>query len=312
MRLLALLLVLIAGLAVFAFFCVGILDQREIAFRTLINQPEFELGGVQLNVPILDQPGLYLRVPGIHQVRVYDKRLLRLDARPQNAYTSNNDLILLDYYVLWQIADPQRFFEAFPHDTWIQDARNRIDNTTYSKLRNELARHEIRALLSETREEIVQTATRESAEEVERQGIRIVDLRISGLAYPEQNVPEVYRRMRSERERFALRARAKGEEEARAIRSQADETALVTVAEAERQAEQLRGEGDAQAAAIYADAFNKDPEFYAFTRSLEAYRKALDEQTTLILSPDVPFLRHLFRMTPAADLPPVSGPPPTP
>ena len=311
-RAVSLLGLLLVAAGVFAAFCVGILDQREIAFRTLLNEADFEIGGVRLNEPILDEPGLYLRIPVIHQVEVYDGRLLRFDARPQNAYTSGQDLVLLDYYAMWRIEDPRLFYEAF-RQGGIEAARSRIDNTTYGKLRNELARHALSDLLSDRREEIVAKIARDSAEELTRQGqgIRIVDLQIRGLAYPEQNLDAVHRRMRSERERFALRARAEGEEQARRIRSEADEQVRITLAEAERDAERLRGEGDAEATAIYAAAYGRDPEFYAFTRSLEAYRKALDEQTTLVLSPEVPFLRYLFEM--GRGLPPVSAaPPPTP
>jgi membrane protease subunit HflC len=305
------LLLVVATVVVVGAFCVVILDQREIAFRTLLDRAEFEVGGVKLNEPILSEPGLYLSVPILHRVRRYDKRLLRFDARPQNAYTSQGDLILIDYYVIWRIEDPRRFYEAFPTDTWIENARNRIDNTTYNRLRNALAQQTIGDLLSDQREGIVRRITQAAADEMERQGIRIVDLQIRGLAYPEQNVEQVYKRMRSERERFALRARAEGEEESRAIRSKADEQVQITLAQALRDAERLRGEGDAEAARIYAEAFNRDPEFYAFVRSLEAYEKALDSQTTLILSPEVPFLKYLFQMMPPGGLPAVNAAPPS-
>ena len=122
----------------------------------------------------------------------------------------------------------------------------------------------------------------------------MLDLRIRGLDYPEYNLDQVFRRMRTERERFGMRARAEGTEKSRGIRSKADEESRILLAEAGREATRLRGEGDAKAARIYAGAYGKDPEFYAFMRSLDAYRKALNSQTTLFLSPDLPFLRYLF------------------
>lgn len=294
-RLVALLALLSAGL--FASFCIVILDQREVAFRTLINKPVQEFVGLQLNQPVLDEPGLYVRIPGLHQLYRYDARLHDYSADSQEAYTSGKDLITVDYYAIWQIADPQLFYEAFRSD--MSQARGRIDNTTYSRLRNTLARYAMSDLLSERRDEITAKITEDSNAELAPQGIRVTDLQIRALDYPDRNLEQIYRRMRTERERFGTRFRAEGSEQALAIRAKADEESQVVRAEADREAAKLRGDGDAEAAQIYGDAYGQDPEFYSFVRSLEAYSTSLDGQTTLILSRELPFLRYLFEGGPA-------------
>jgi len=279
--------------AVFASYCIVVVDERQIGFRTLLGIPDPEpVLGVRLNEPLLLEPGWYLQVPGLHHVELFDKRRQRFDSPRHEPQTAPGELIRLEYYVIWRIADPRRFFEAFHgSDT---AAQNQIDNTSYSELRTALGRHALADLLSERRAEILRGVAQRSDTKLGTQGIEVVDLQLRSLDYPDQNLEQIYRRMRSERERYALRARAQGQEEALAIRSRADQEARVVLAEAEREAQELRGQGDAEASAVYAEAYGRDTEFYAFVRSLEAYRKTLDEKTTLILSRDVPFLRYLF------------------
>jgi membrane protease subunit HflC len=275
-----------------ASLCVVVIDQREVAFRTLLDQAEVEVAGLALNRAVLDEPGWYVRIPLVHQLYRFDGRSLRYESSSQLAYTAESLPVRVDYYALWRIADPRLFYESLRTD--LELARARIDNTTYGKLRNALSRYEFSSLLSDQRDAIIADIRAQSDAELARQGIRILDLRIRALDFPEGNLEQIYRRMRSERERFGLRARAQGTERAAAVRSQADQESQVIVAQAEREAARERGEGDAEAARIYGETYGRDPEFYAFTRSLEAYRKALDEQTTLVLSPDVPFLKYLF------------------
>lgn len=291
-------LLILVALGLFASFCVVVLDQREVAFRTLINKPTQEILGYQINQPLLDEPGLYVRIPGLHQLYRYDARLQNYSAASQEAYTSAKDLITVDYYAIWQIVEPQLFYEAFRSD--VDQARGRIDNTTYSRLRNTLAQYAMSDLLSERRDEITAKITTDSNAELAPQGIRVTDLQIRALDYPDRNLEQIYRRMRTERERFGTRFRAQGSEEAQTIRAKADEESTIVRAEADRTSATLRGDGDAAAASIYAEAYGQDPEFYAFVRSLEAYKKSLDDQTTLILSNQIPFLRYLFEGVPNA------------
>jgi membrane protease subunit HflC len=285
--------VLAVAVGVFASFCVFVVDERQVGFRTLLGIPEPEpLLGVQLNQPLLLEPGMYLRIPGLHRIETFEKRRQRFDSPRHEPQTAQGELIRLDYYVIWRIADPRRFFEAFRGSD--VSALNQIDNTSYGELRTALGRYSLSDLLSEQRAGMLQEVRDSSAAKLAAQGIEVLDLQIRNLDYPDANLEQIYRRMRSERERDALRARAEGQERALGIRSGADQQVRVLLAEAEREAQRLRGEGDAEASRIYAEAYARDPEFYAFVRSLEAYRKTIDERTTLILSRDIPFLRYLF------------------
>lgn len=295
------LLLLLATVAVAASFCIVIIDEREVAFRTVLNESDPVVLGFHINRPVLDRPGWYVRVPFLHQLYRYEKRRMRYDrGEPLELQTSEKLLIEVDYYAVWRIADPERYFKSIR----TRDAAlRRLDTVTYSAVQQTLARYTLTDLLSENREEIRNAITRISAEGLEPDGIDVLDLRIRHTVYPEANLPQIYNRMRTERNRFAMRFRAEGEEQSRDIRSGADQQSLIIVSTAEREAARLRGEGDAEATRIYAEAFGKDPEFYEFLRSLEAYRSSLNDQTTMILSREAPFLKYLFQDAGA-------GPPP--
>ncbi len=293
-RALTALLVLVA-LGVGASFCLVILDEREQAFRALLGEPEFALFGFQINQPVLTQPGVYLRIPGLHQLERYDRRLLRYDAEARDAYTSEKLLIMVDYFAMWRIEDPRLFYES---NQTMDGALRRLDTITYSIVRESIGRQPLTALLSPKRDEITASLVREADQALSQFGIRVRDLRIRRTDYVADNLPGIYERMRTERSAVARKYRAQGEERARTIRAEADFESQVVRAGAQRESISTRGEGDALAAKIYADAYGADPEFYAFWRSLEAYREALDEQTTLVLSPENPFLQYLFQDAP--------------
>ena len=284
-------LLLLLTLAVIGSFCIVILDERQQAFRTLLNDPAPKLFGYSLNRAVLTEPGWYFRIPGLHQLYTYDRRLLRYEANPRDLYTSEKLLLEVDYYAMWRIADPRLFFESI---RTLPEALGRLDTITYSELRKTLAQHTLADLLSAKRPEITRAITENSAAKLSPLGIELLDLKLRRTDYPEANVDRIFQRMRTERERFAKKFRAEGEEQARTIRANADRESQVVRAEATGESTTLRGQGDAEAAEIYARAYEKDPEFYAFMRSLEAYEKALDDETTLILSPKLPFLRYLF------------------
>ena len=289
---------LLATLGVAASFCIVIIDEREVAFRTLLNESDPVVFGLHVNpgsgdMPaVLDRPRWYVRIPFVHQLYRYEKRRMRYDrGDPLELQTSEKLLIEVDYYAVWRIADPERYFKSIR----TRDAAlRRLDTVTYSAVQQTLARHTLAALLSAKREEIARTITRNSVEGLRPDGIEVLDLRIRRTVYPEANLPQVYSRMRTERNRFALKFRAEGEEQSRAIRSAADRESLIIVSTADRDSAKLRGEGDAEATRIYAEAFGQDTEFYEFLRTLEAYKMALNDQTTLILSPDAPILKYLF------------------
>ncbi len=291
------LLLIVLTVAVASLFSVVILDEREQAFRTLLNEPEPSVFGLALNRPNLTEPGWYFRVPFLHEFYRYDRRNLHYHSAPHSLNTVDRTLVDVDYYVVWRIANPQRFFESNRGEA---AALQRIDELTYSEVRETVNQHTLRDLLSDRRGEVEREITRSAATALEALGVEVLDVRIGGTLYPAANVDRVYERMRTERSRFALKFRAEGEQQARGIRSKADGDSQVILAEAEREALRLRGEGDAEAARTYADVYGADPEFFSFVRSLEAYKKSLDPETTLVLSPKSKFLQYLFDPAPAA------------
>jgi membrane protease subunit HflC len=240
-------------------------------------------------------------IPGLHELTRYDRRNLLFHSPKRSLNTVERTLVDVDYYIVWRISDPRAFYESYK----AQDAAlQRIDEVTYSEVRETVNKHSLTDLLSPARAEVQKEITASAGEKLRGQGVQLVDVRLGATLYPEENLPRVYDRMRTERARFALKFRAEGEQQARALRSKADAESQVILAEAERQSLELRGTGDAEAAKIYADAYSGDPEFYAFFRSLEAYRKSLDAQTTVVMSPRSGFLKYLFDMN---GTPPVSS-----
>ncbi|HTO05818.1 MAG TPA: protease modulator HflC [Myxococcota bacterium] len=296
-------LLLVAGLGAFAFFCVTIIDEREQAFRTLLNQAEPKVLGVSLNQPNLTEPGWYVVIPGLHELTRYDRRNIHFHSAKRSLNTVERTLVDVDYYIVWRIVDPRAFYESYRRE---DAAVQRIDEVTYSEVRETVNKHSLADLLSPTRGAVQQEITASADGKLRERGVRIVDVRLGATLYPEENLARVYDRMRTERARFALKFRAEGEQQARALRSKADGESQVILATAERESLELRGTGDAEAARIYSEAYSGDPEFYAFFRSLEAYRKSLDAQTTVVMSPRSGFLKYLFDMN---GTPPVSARP---
>jgi modulator of FtsH protease HflC len=284
---------LAAAVAVFALLCVTIIDEREQGFRTIWNKAEPTLFGVVLNRPNLTEPGWYVVIPGIHELSIYPRQNIPFRSTKRSLNTVERTLVDADYYVVWRIADPRRFYESNRREG---TAVQRIDELTYSEVRETVNKHSLADLLSSAREEVQREITAASDAKLSPLGIHVVDVRLGATLYPEENLARVYERMRTERSRFALKFRAEGEQQARALRSKADSESQIILADAERKSLQMRGEGDAEAARIYAEAYSGDPEFYAFVRSMAAYRKSLDAQTTVVLSPHSGFLRYLFDM----------------
>ncbi len=287
-RTIATIVLLLAFLGV-ARFCIVILDEREQAFRTIFGDPRPDF--LPFHEPVLTEPGWYFRIPVLHQFRLFDRRQKRYQGQIEEVRTTEKIPIQVDYYLIWRIVDPERYFLTFPVAS---RAVGQIDTITQGALNRVVGRHTLADLLSERRITIGDEIARESRKSLESSGVELVALQVRGVDYPNENLEGVFGRMRSERERKAKEQRAQGEEQARKIRAEADLKAEIVGSEASRDALRARGEGDAKAAEVYALAYGQDPEFYAFTRSLEAYRSALDNQTTLILSPKSPFLKYLF------------------
>jgi membrane protease subunit HflC len=252
---------------------------------------------VQLGEPVRDirEPGLYWRIPFIQQVTYFDRRLLDYDASPKEILTRDKQQLVIDNYSRWRIVDPLQFYRTVRDEN---GAQSRLDDIVYSNVRETLGRHTLREIVSEQRAALLEEVTKRSDAKAREYGIEVVDVRIKRADLPEKNELNVFNRMRTERERQAKKYRAEGDEEARKIRSSADKAVQILMADAHQQAEVTRGEGDAQAAHTFAEAYGRDPEFYAFVRTLDAYKRTLATDTTAILSPHSDFLELLNHLEP--------------
>lgn len=235
-------------------------------------------------------PGLHFKLPLIQQVRTFEKRILNVDPPPEEVLLSDQKRMIVDVFARYQIIDMLKFFQALNNET---TASQRLSSIINASLRSNLGRVPLVGVLTDKRDALMEQIQNDVNAETGRFGIRIVDVRIVRADLPEQVMEATFNRMRSEREREAREARAQGEELALEIRSKADRERTVLLAEAERDAQIARGKGDEEAIKIYADAFNRDPSFYAFYRSLEAYRNSLAaSDKTLVISPSSGFFKY--------------------
>jgi len=250
---------------------------------------------VQLGEPVrtVQEPGLYFKIPFIQSVLYFDKRLLAYDASPKEILTKDKQQLVVDNFSRWRIQDPLLFYRTVRNEA---GAQSRLDDVVYSILREKLGRHTLREIINEKRTALMAQVTKESDAKARDYGIAVTDVRIKRADLPEKNELNVFNRMRTERERLAKKFRAEGDEEARKIRSESDKQVQILTAEARKQADITRGKGDALAVKIFADAYGRDMEFYQLVRTLEAYRRSIDDGTTLILSPNSEFFRYLKQL----------------
>jgi membrane protease subunit HflC len=235
------------------------------------------------------QPGPSWRIPLIEETKTYDRRLLYLNTEQDVIQTRDQERIMVDNYAMWRIDDPEAFLSSFPKG--MQQAKKQMDRVVRARVREVIARHTLTEVLTDLRTPIMEEIRDGVKESFIDTGIAIDDVRINRTELPPSIEQNVFARMKTDRDRLARKYRAEGEEAARRIRAEADRDARIMVAKARGEAEISRGEGDAQATRIYAEAHGRDPEFFAFVRSLEAYRKTIGEGTTLILSPDSEFFQ---------------------
>jgi len=240
----------------------------------------------------IKEPGLHAKIPFIEDVVRYDLRLLALDPPEEQIILGDQKRIVVDTFARFRIADPLKFYQSVRTET---QARAQMTQIISSAMRRGLGQVMLPSILSEERAHIMSQIQQDVAERANRElGIQVVDVRLRRADLPEETSQSIYDRMKSERERQAKEARAQGYEWGQQIRARADRERTVILAEAQRQAQIERGQGDAEANRIFAEAFGKDPQFFALYRSLQAYRHALaDGNTTMVLSPDNEFLRAL-------------------
>jgi membrane protease subunit HflC len=266
--------------AVLIGFSVFTVSERQQAVVTQLGKP----------VRVVKDPGLHFKIPFLQQVTYFDDRLLDYDSAPTEVVTKDKKTLVVDNYSRWRIVDPLRFLQTVRDEN---GAQARLDDIIYSELRLELGLHTLNEIVAQKRREIFRKVTGRSNKKAKEYGIEVLDVRVKRADLPAENEKAVYDRMRAERQRIARQYRSEGKEQALRIRAETDKLRTIMLADAYEQEQRLRGEGDAEAIRIYAEAFQSDPEFYAFLRTLEAYRKSLKENTTVILPPDTQFLRFL-------------------
>ena len=242
------------------------------------------------HVRTIQKPGLYFKLPLVQNVLRFEDRILEYDASAAKIITADKKHLMVDNYARWKIIDPLKFYETVRNEF---GAQARLDDIVFSEIREELARHTLTEVVSVRREMLMDKVAEQCDQKAREYGIQIIDVRIKRADLPKEVTHSVYARMKAERNRIAKKYRSEGEEEAVKIRAKADRERTILLAESYRKAEILRGAGDAQAIKIYARAFGKDPEFYAFLRTLEVYKKSLAEGTTIILSSDSELFRYL-------------------
>jgi membrane protease subunit HflC len=257
----------------------------------LVDQTESALV-VQLGKPVkaVEDPGLHFKTPFIQQVIKFENRLLIYDASPSVIITKDKKNLVVDNYAKWKIIDPLKYYQTVRNEI---GAQSRLDDIIFSKVREELGKHDLADIVAKTRASLMEDVTIKSNEAALSFGIEVADVRIKRADLPPENERAVYERMKAEREREAKRYRSEGEERALAIRAQADREKTVILSEAQREAQVLKGEGDATATRLYAEAYTKDPQFFYFLKTMEAYKKAFGEQDTMVLTPESEFFRYL-------------------
>jgi len=258
-------------------------DQRQ-------NAIVFRLGEI---VSVKTAPGLFFKVPLVDNVRYFDSRILTLDAEEaQKFVTSENKPVLVDSFVKWRIIDVKQYYKSVQGDEGL--ARVRLTQAVNGSLREEFGKRTIHEVVSGEREQIMDLM-RERADQIAREiGVQVLDVRLKRVDFTPEVSESVYGRMQAERKRVANELRSTGFAEAEKIRADADKQRQVVIAQAYRDAQRLKGDGDAKATAIYARAFERNPEFYAFYRSLEAYRQSFKNKgDLLILEPNSEFFKYL-------------------
>ncbi len=238
------------------------------------------------------KPGLHIKAPMMHEVRKFDSRVLTLDARPERFLTIEKKGMIVDSFAKWRIKDVSTYYTATNGEE--NRAERLLAQQINEGLRNQFAQRSLQEVVSGERDQLMSDLTIQLNQFMNTKlGIEVVDVRVKRIDLPEQVSQSVFDRMTTEREREAREHRSKGKEQAERIRADADRQRTVIGAEAYRDAELLRGEGDAKASSIYANAYNKDPEFYSFVRSLNAYKETFKSKGDIMLvDPDSDFFRY--------------------
>jgi membrane protease subunit HflC len=276
-------LAILAATAIFASNCLYVI--REIDRAVLLTFGEVTNSEIA--------PGLHFKIPGVHTVRRFDGRIQTLDSSTESYLTAEKNYLEVDSFAKWRIANTARFYTATNGD--VINANNLLTQRINAGLRDQFGIRTVHEVVSGQRDDLMQQLTRSLDQFAQSElGIEVVDVRVKKIDLPPNVSDSVFQRMRTERQEEAQQLRSTGREVAEGIRADADRQQIVIEAEAYRDAELVRGQGDAEAASVYASAFNKDPEFYEFVRSLNAYQATFNNSNDLLLiSPDSDFFRFL-------------------
>lgn len=258
-------------------------DQRQYAIV-------FQLGEVK---QVITEPGLNFKIPMIQNVRFFEKRIITLDnSEPERFITSEKKNVLVDSYIKWRIIDPKLYYVSVMGDE--SRAKTRLNQTVNAGLREEFGKRTVHDVVSGERDKIMEQMREKADLDARKIGVQIVDVRLKRVELPTEVSEAVYRRMEAERKRVANELRSEGSAEAEKIRADADRQREVIIAEAYSGAQKIKGEGDAKATAIYGQAFGANPEFYAFYRSLEAYRGSFrNKSDVLVVEPNSEFFKYM-------------------
>jgi membrane protease subunit HflC len=285
----SILLIVLALLVALISASVFTVDEREYAIKLRFGEilsDEFE-------------PGLHFKIPFVNNVVKYDDRILTRNNPTEEFLTQEKKNLKVDFYVKWRITDPGQYYQAVGGDELI--ATNRLIEIIKDGIRAEFAKRTVQQVVTADRREIMDDMMDTAGRTARELGIEVVDVRVKRLDLPDEVSDSVFNRMRQERARVAAQLRAEGEETAERIRSEADRDRTIILAEAYKQSEEIRGEGDAESADIYAAAHQRDPEFYAFYRSLQAYRRSLGaEGDIFVLGPESDYFRYMKEAEPTA------------
>jgi len=265
---------LVAILVLLGLTTVFIVDETEQVVILAFGKP----------VRTITEPGINMKVPFPLQEKIkFDDRLLEYDSPPEEILSKDKKTLIVDNYVRWRIVDPLQFLKTVQA---IPTALSRMDDIVYSELRRELGTHDMVEIITENREKLMEIVTFNSNKATLDYGIEVLDVRIRRVDLPAENEESIYARMEAERNRQANKFRSEGEEEAQKIRASTDRDKTIILADAYKEAEGIRGEGDAKAVEVYANAYSADPKFYEFVRTLDTYKKIIDDKTTLVLPAD--------------------------
>ena len=265
---------LVAILVLLGLTTVFIVDETEQVVILAFGKP----------VRTITEPGINMKAPFPFQEKIkFDDRLLEYDSPPEEILSKDKKTLIVDNYVRWRIVDALQFLKTVQA---IPTALSRMDDIVYSELRRELGTHDMVEIITENREKLMEIVTFNSNNATLSYGIEVLDVRIRRVDLPAENEESIYARMEAERNRQANKFRSEGEEEAQKIRASTDRDKTIILADAYKEAEGIRGEGDAKAVEVYASAYSADPKFYEFVRTLDTYKKIIDDKTTLVLPAD--------------------------